>query len=290
MGRLEAAFAALAEDPSQQCEVADSRRIWCAALGELPAAEARALLAHSSLCPACALTWRLARGLALEAGVLPTAVPEATPEAPGLSRCLRAWATHAAWRATALRLAAVVLIGVALAFLAFALARRAVGPDSGSPATLSPWRSITVEPPPFTPSDGPGEPVWRHGQPAAPLSSLGAFREAMRPYRQRDWAGAERALRDFLTAHPQHRDARYYLGVCLLALDRPGEAVASLEDAVRGLPDTTEDPQWYLALAYLKAGREDAALARLEKVVRWGGKRRLQAEALCERIRKGGTR
>ena len=52
---------------------AEPGRIWDAAVGALPPAEARSLVAHSVSCADCAVAWRLAREAASEAGLLTTA-------------------------------------------------------------------------------------------------------------------------------------------------------------------------------------------------------------------------
>jgi hypothetical protein len=45
-------------------DCADAARIWAAARGEVPAAEAQALVDHALNCPSCAMAWRLAREVA----------------------------------------------------------------------------------------------------------------------------------------------------------------------------------------------------------------------------------
>jgi len=64
--RLRAAFETLVEDAAPGPDCADTARIWAAARGELPHAEARALLDHALGCPSCGMAWRLARQVSEE--------------------------------------------------------------------------------------------------------------------------------------------------------------------------------------------------------------------------------
>jgi hypothetical protein len=73
--QVEALRAAMAADLSSGADCPPSERIWAAALGELPSAEAMALLDHSGSCGACAAAFRLARELAAEAAPAPAVVP-----------------------------------------------------------------------------------------------------------------------------------------------------------------------------------------------------------------------
>jgi hypothetical protein len=73
--QVEALRAAMAADLSSREDCPPSERIWAAALGELPTADAMALLDHSGSCGACAAAFRLARELAAEAAPAAAVVP-----------------------------------------------------------------------------------------------------------------------------------------------------------------------------------------------------------------------
>lgn len=74
--RLREAFAAPASSAQAARECAPAERIFDAATGQLLPEEARALLAHNLHCGGCTTAWRLARALAVEAGLMPAPAPD----------------------------------------------------------------------------------------------------------------------------------------------------------------------------------------------------------------------
>jgi tetratricopeptide (TPR) repeat protein len=74
---------------------------------------------------------------------------------------------------------------------------------------------------------------------------------------------AERIARDVLGRNAQHPGALFYLGVALLAQQRPGEAVAPLEAAARMRADAAIET--HLALALRNCGKPEAALPWFER-------------------------
>lgn len=67
--RLRRCFASLADEAAPGAACPDPERLWSAAGGERPPAEARLLVLHTSECPPCAEAWRLAREIRADAGV-----------------------------------------------------------------------------------------------------------------------------------------------------------------------------------------------------------------------------
>jgi hypothetical protein len=60
---LREAFASLAEDAAPGPDCPDPVRLWDATRGDLPPADAQAVILHTVECPSCAEAWRLAREL-----------------------------------------------------------------------------------------------------------------------------------------------------------------------------------------------------------------------------------
>lgn len=118
IARLRRAFAAVdrAAPAPESCPPGD--RLWLAARGDLPPAEAAALIDHFLGCPACAQEWRLA--LAFEA------------EGRAGERSVRRTERRPGWRRTvAAAPALAALAAVLLAGLGIALWQRAPGPAAG---------------------------------------------------------------------------------------------------------------------------------------------------------------
>jgi len=98
--RLRQAFAAPSRSAPPGPDCAEPDRIWAAARGELPPAEAQALVDHALDCHACGMAWRLARHVLAESG-----------ELRGFRVARRGW-TAAHWAAVAAAVIAAVLIPV----------------------------------------------------------------------------------------------------------------------------------------------------------------------------------
>ncbi|MBI4706057.1 MAG: tetratricopeptide repeat protein [Deltaproteobacteria bacterium] len=82
------------------------------------------------------------------------------------------------------------------------------------------------------------------------------------------FAEAERYVRRALEADPKMRDAQNVLGVVLVHLRRPGEAIAVLEPLANDMLYGSPEKAWgNLGWAYLEAGRVDAAIAALRRAV-----------------------
>ena len=83
-----------------------------------------------------------------------------------------------------------------------------------------------------------------------------------------DEGNYEEALNNFLQAMdrtPEDATVRYYLGLTLMALNRPGEAIVHLEKA-RGLEPDDLDVAFTLGVAYFRQGDYETALPHLRFV------------------------
>lgn len=104
--RLRRAFAAGSEQAAGDCPTPDL--LWAAAAGELPPAERRAVIDHTSRCAACAEDFRLVAEMARQAPAPPAAAPGRVIAGPWATR-ERRWLIGS--------LAATLLIGVLMAGL-----------------------------------------------------------------------------------------------------------------------------------------------------------------------------
>lgn len=80
---------------------------------------------------------------------------------------------------------------------------------------------------------------------------------ALEPYRRDDFEDAATRLRALKPRHPDAPEIPYYLGVCLLLLDRPADAIAPLQEAARARP--SDEASYYLAVAQVNAATTTAA-------------------------------
>ena len=104
--------------------------------------------------------------------------------------------------------------------------------------------------------------------PATNPHSQEKFREAMRFHPTRDFpAKALPLLREAVALDPANDEAQFWLGVALLSSDRPQEAVAPLEQAVRLAPASALYKQ-YLVFAYLRTGAIGRATALLTELMK----------------------
>src|SRR5512140_656567 len=77
---------------------------------------------------------------------------------------------------------------------------------------------------------------------------------------------AAKLAQDILKRNPNHSNALHIYGYALLMQDRPRDAIAPLEKALRSLRDPAIDTQ--LAIALRKAGRTEDALVRLQRTAK----------------------
>jgi hypothetical protein len=122
-----------------------------------------------------------------------------------------------------------------------------------SPATAGTPRRIPVEKASLVALAN--ETVRLRGRPGPRQALLEDLAVALEPYRRDDFEEAARRLRTLGPKYPHAPEIPYYLGVCLLLLDRPTEAIAPLEDAARHMTPPDE------ANRYLAIARTNAAAA-----------------------------
>lgn len=111
------------------------------------------------------------------------------------------------------------------------------------------------------------------------------FREAMRLYVRKDYAGARAELRAAAGLDRERPDIAFFLGVCELLTGEPGAAVAALERAIAlGESPYLEEAHFYLAKAHVRRGELADAAAELEATVRLRGEREQEARELLQKL------
>lgn len=133
--------------------------------------------------------------------------------------------------------------------LGLVLGRMLPGPAGGPVALVPPT-------PPYDARETPGLGIGAAVKPEADRR----FSEAMGFYGSPDFARrALPLLREAVALDPNHEVAQFWLGATLLLGDKPRDAIAPLEAAVRLAPGSVIYKQ-YLAWAYLRTGATDKAL------------------------------
>ncbi len=183
--------------------------------GVLPEETGASILAHLAECPLCQA---LERDLADPELTAPTSQEgqrirrRVQQDASGRPR--RRWL----WFAVPAAAAAVLSI----VFLAPREPRR-------EPVAATPRASAPLEKPPVKIPLASAL-VWR-GEGGDAQKLIDELNQALEPYRADRYEEASRRLQAFAAKHPNSAEAHFYLGVCLLFLDRKPEAAASLEKA-----------------------------------------------------------
>jgi tetratricopeptide (TPR) repeat protein len=115
--------------------------------------------------------------------------------------------------------------------------------------------------------------------------------DALSLYEARDYRGALAAFEDRLLREPNDAVARFYAGLCRLALDQDREATLDLEQVLRMGDEELHAPaEWYLALTHLRGNDPAEARPHLERISRAGGFYQDKARALLselDRLEKG---
>jgi tetratricopeptide (TPR) repeat protein len=110
---------------------------------------------------------------------------------------------------------------------------------------------------------------------------------ALALYEAGDYRGALAQLEESLRRDPNDPVARFYAGVCRLALGRTQEATLDLEQVMRlGGDDLRAPAEWYLALARLRANDPEGARAHLERIAASEGFYRERARALLPELNR----
>ena len=124
--------------------------------------------------------------------------------------------------------------------------------------------------------------LWRGQSRAGQDKYMEDFGNALTPYRANDFAEAARRLDVLARTHPTP-EVQFYLGVCRLFLGQHDRAVADLLEArQKAQAPMQQDAAWYLAVAYQRVGRRDAALAELRALCGEQGEHQAQA---CDALR-----
>ncbi len=90
--------------------------------------------------------------------------------------------------------------------------------------------------------------------------------DAESAFNQKDYGKALTALDQVLTDEPDNIKAKLSRGICLIELNRTGEARAVFEPLAAGNSALKEDAVWYVALSYLKENDLEACKAQLAKI------------------------
>lgn len=190
----------------------------------------------------------------------------------------RGWGTRAS-----LGWAAVFLLAVSGLWLAGPVVGPGTRPaPASSPTAVRPTAEPRLEiPVTKAPYAGGDDVVWRGAPERHPPTPL---ERALEPYLRDDFAEADRRLAAHLERHPGSVPARFYRGVALLMLDRPGQATALLEPLAGRPGPLADEVDWYLALSYIKSGQAGRALPLLDRLGQGRGPRRTAALALRARL------
>jgi TolA-binding protein len=114
--------------------------------------------------------------------------------------------------------------------------------------------------------------IWRgEGETGDPQAK--ELEQALAPYRADEYGAAEARLAKLAKKYPGLPEARFYLGVCQLFLNRNQDAVASLKAAASlARKPLVNETNWYLAIAYHRSGQDDDARPLLGRLCRAAGK------------------
>src|SRR5262245_21209836 len=95
---------------------------------------------------------------------------------------------------------------------------------------------------------------------------------ALAVYEGRDYGPALSALQEELARNPDDATARFYAGLCRLALGQGRPAIDDLEPVARATGNELQVPaEWYLALARLRGGDRAGARRDLARIAEGGG-------------------
>jgi TolA-binding protein len=111
------------------------------------------------------------------------------------------------------------------------------------------------------------------------------FREAMRLYVNRDYAGAKPELRVAAALDRERPDIAFFLGICALLTDESVTATTELRRTIAlGESPYLEEAHFYLAKSHLRRGELSAAAAQLKATVRLRGEREKEAREMLKKL------
>jgi len=121
----------------------------------------------------------------------------------------------------------------------------------------------------------------------AGASELSKFTEAIINYDLGLYPQALAQLSGIVNNEPENYQARLFLGLTFLELQKPEDAIIALS----GIPEEWENPyrvhrDWYLALAFLKTNRKVDALAMFENIRQSGSYYAEKADKIIRKLRK----
>jgi hypothetical protein len=269
MDRLRRGFAEFGSELDLGRDCATHSAIWDAVTGQADPVMVRRLVLHMATCPLCAESWRAAREVAREGGLLPQVDQPVGPS----SR----------WMTWALPAAAAVVMAVA-----GWLALRAVSPLPETPATTV--TRVAATPPAAGPEAPTGPAPAGTAAPAAPLAApelrpekaplrlstsllvtmrgeasddtfLVEFGKAIDPYKRDDFTAAADALSALQARYPKVPEVAFYRGVSLLMAGRAADAMTPLAASIEAADDELAgDAKWYLVVAKAQTGARAEAL------------------------------
>ena len=112
------------------------------------------------------------------------------------------------------------------------------------------------------------------------------FRAAMLRYSSTDYSGAIAGLQAAVGTHPDFVEARLYLGICHLFVNRRPSGIAELRAVTRaGNTPYLEQARFYLAKGLLGTGDATGARQQLDDLIAAHGDMAPQAEVLLAQIR-----
>jgi tetratricopeptide (TPR) repeat protein len=113
--------------------------------------------------------------------------------------------------------------------------------------------------------------------------------DALARYEAGDYRGALEALDGRLERQPEDPEARFYAGLCRLALGQVREATLDLEQVLRlGEEEFHAPAEWYLALAHLRSDDPAGARPHLDRIAGAGGFYEDKAQALLSALKSQG--
>lgn len=112
------------------------------------------------------------------------------------------------------------------------------------------------------------------------------FLTAMEIYSRGDYAAAAAGLEQAVRGDPASPNARFFLGVCYLQLNRTTDAIDQLREVTRlGESPYLEDAHFFLGKAFIRSGDVDAARREWNAVVMLDGEKRTEALRLLKVLR-----
>jgi TolA-binding protein len=259
--------------------------------GELPSELFASVSAHVSTCRLCRALARVLAELQstelsseLEARIRARIAGQLEVDAGSPTRT---WSALRRWSLVAAACLAVAVVGWTSVGW-----KSSTSPGVSSPGPPSaggdpqPRDAFNLEMPLVRPI-APPDLTWRSAPDAAGGSIAGALERALEPYRLGDYGQAANRLRPLVAHYPRLPEARFYLGVCELAIGRTNEAIGSLKSVkVLGSSALAEDAAWYLALAYQRAGATDLVREELQPLCAGKGSQAARACAGLDQLQR----